>query len=275
MQLPNNPRRHEGNQQHEASLSGTWYRGISVLGPQWTVTDDSLQVCRGINLEIEAPITQRTILLQKFLNFNTIGLFAPFSVLLKLHLKCIWTKNWQHRDYEVETGEAAEPLRRKKQLPIVAETGIERTYFNKERDKTELHVFADASEDKMYAVAYLRLQLKQFAADLVFVIRKHRVEPIRHLSIPRLELQVAVMALRLKEHIVNNHQNKVKQLQFLVVQTQLQFCSRYTVPIVSHSCLWPIEWLRYWMQLIFQSGNMWMVSTTLPTLHKSNQNWSV
>ena len=31
--------------------------GSSVLGLQWTVTDDSLQLCRGINKEVEAPIT--------------------------------------------------------------------------------------------------------------------------------------------------------------------------------------------------------------------------
>ena len=36
--------------------------GSSVLGLQWTVTDDSLQVCRGTNKEVETPITQRKIL---------------------------------------------------------------------------------------------------------------------------------------------------------------------------------------------------------------------
>ena len=36
--------------------------GSSVLVLQWTVTDDSLQVCRGTNNEVETPITQRKIL---------------------------------------------------------------------------------------------------------------------------------------------------------------------------------------------------------------------
>ena len=35
--------------------------GSSVLGLKWTVIDDSLQVCRGINKEVEAPMTQRKI----------------------------------------------------------------------------------------------------------------------------------------------------------------------------------------------------------------------
>ena len=102
----------------------------------------------------------------------------------------------------MEPGDEAEFLRWRKQLPIVAETSIDRRHFNRERDKTELHVFADASEDTMSAVAYPRSEPKQYSVDLEFVIGKCRVAPMRHLSIPRLELQAAVMAVRLKEQVV-------------------------------------------------------------------------
>ena len=53
--------------------------GSSVLGLQWTVPDDSFQVCRGTNKEIEAPITQRKILSLVSSVFDPIGLFAAFS----------------------------------------------------------------------------------------------------------------------------------------------------------------------------------------------------
>ena len=188
--------------------------GSSVLGLQWTVTDDSLQVCRGTNKEVEAPITQRKILSLVSSVFDPIGLFAPFSVHMRRLLKGIWTKNGQHWDNEVEPGEEEEFLRWKEQLPIVAETSIDRRYFNRERDKTELHVFADASEDTMCAVAYLRSQPKEYAADLAFVIGKCRVAPMRHISIPRLELQAAVMAVRLKEQIVKEHEMKINSCSF-------------------------------------------------------------
>ena len=39
---------------------------------------------------------------------------------------------------------------------IVAETNINSRYFKKTRVKIEFRVFADASEDTMCAVAYLR-----------------------------------------------------------------------------------------------------------------------
>ena len=118
--------------------------------------------------------------------FDPIGLFAPFSVTMRQLLKGIWTKNGQHWDNQVEPGEVAEFLRWKEQLLNVAETSIDRRYFNTERDKTELHVFADALEDTMCAVAYLRSQPKECSADLAFLIGKCRVAPMRHLSRPRL-----------------------------------------------------------------------------------------
>ena len=71
-----------------------------------------------------------------------------------------------------------------------------------------------ASEDTMCAVAYLRSKPKEYSADLAFVIGKCRVAPMRHLSIPRLELQAAVMAVRLKEQIVKEHESKIHSCNF-------------------------------------------------------------
>ena len=146
--------------------------------------------------------------------FDPIGLFAPFSVQMRKLLKGIWTMNGQHWDNEVEPGDEAEFLRWKEQFPIVAETSFDRRYFNRERNKTELHVFDDASEDTMCAVAYLGSQPKEYSADLAFVIGKYRVAPMRHFSIRRLELQAAVMAVGLKKQIVKEHEIKINSCSF-------------------------------------------------------------
>ena len=69
--------------------------GSSVLGLRWTITDDSLQVCRGTRKEVETPITQRKILSLVSPVFDPLGLFAPFSVHMRRLLKSIWTKNGQ------------------------------------------------------------------------------------------------------------------------------------------------------------------------------------
>ena len=54
--------------------------GSSVLGLQRTVIDDSLQVGRGTKKEVKAPITQMKILSLVSSVFDSIGLFAPYSV---------------------------------------------------------------------------------------------------------------------------------------------------------------------------------------------------
>ena len=120
--------------------------GSSVLGLQWRNIDDSPQVCRGTSKEVETPITQRKIL-------------------------SYWDKS-------VEPNEEEEFLKWKDQLPEVAETSIDRRYFSTAKDKWELHMFADASEDTMCAVAYLRPKPKEYSADLAFVIGKCSVAPM-------------------------------------------------------------------------------------------------
>ena len=100
--------------------------GSSVLGLQWNITDDRLQMCRGTNKEVDATITQRKILSLVSSVFDPIGLFAPFSVYLIRLLKSIWTKNGHHWDNEVEPSDKTEFQRWKEQIPIVAETSIDR-----------------------------------------------------------------------------------------------------------------------------------------------------
>ena len=184
------------------------------MGFSGPITDDSLQVCRGTSKEVETPITQRKILSLVSSVFDPLGLFAPFSVQMKRLLKSIWTKNGQHWDNSVDPNEEEEFLKWKDQLPEVAETSIDRRYFGTAKYKWELHLFADASEDTMCAVAYLRSKPKEYSAHLSFVVGKCRVAPMRHLSIPRLELQAAVTAVRLKEQIVKEHESKIHSCNF-------------------------------------------------------------
>ena len=82
-------------------------------------------MCRGNNTEVEARITHRKILSLVYLVVDPIGLFALFSVHMRLLLKSNWTKNGQQWDNEVEPGDKAEILKWKEQLPIVAETSID------------------------------------------------------------------------------------------------------------------------------------------------------
>ena len=60
----------------------------------------------------------------------------------------------------------------------------------------ELHVFVDASQSAMCAVVYLRSSTAESVV-VSFLVGKCRVAPLRASTIPKLELQAAVIGLRL------------------------------------------------------------------------------
>ena len=62
----------------------------------------------------------------------------------------------------------------------------------------QLHVFADGSEMGFGAVCYVRYSLPDGTIEACsFVMARNRVAPLKQLSIPRLEVQAAVLAVRL------------------------------------------------------------------------------
>ena len=64
----------------------------SILGLQWNVESDSLEICRGTGKEVPAMITQRIVLSHVSSVFDPLGLFSPFTVRMRLLLKRNWKK---------------------------------------------------------------------------------------------------------------------------------------------------------------------------------------
>ncbi|CAG7785078.1 unnamed protein product, partial [Allacma fusca] len=63
-------------------------------------------------------------------------------------------------------------------------------------ESVQLHIFCDASEEAFASVAYLRMKFI-FGVKTTMVVAKTKVSPLKPLSVPRLELQAAVMGVRL------------------------------------------------------------------------------
>ena len=72
-----------------------------------------------------------------------------------------------------------------------------------------LHIFTDASEETMCIVAYLQ---DEKTLGLIYVIGKCLVAPIRHMTIPKLELQAAVFGVRLRKQIISEHDVKIDKI---------------------------------------------------------------
>lgn len=74
-------------------------------------------------------------------------------------------------------------------------------------NNVQLHIFCDASEQAYCAVAYFRIE-SESAVDTAFVVAKARVAPVKTCTIPRLELQAALIGSRLATTIVAEHDIK-------------------------------------------------------------------
>ena len=83
---------------------------------------------------------------------------------------------------------------------------INRLYFENGCTILRLHIFTDASEEAMCKLEYLQ---DEATLKLTFVIGKCRVAPIRHTTIPKLELQAAVYGVRLRNQILRKHVVKI------------------------------------------------------------------
>ena len=71
-------------------------------------------------------------------------------------------------------------------------------------ERVELHVFGDSSQDVFSAVAFLRARVslnERTETQVAFVFGKARVALMKALTTPKLELQAALLAARLKHEI--------------------------------------------------------------------------
>ena len=101
------------------------------------------------------------------------------------------------------------------------------------KDKTELHIFCDASELAYGAVAYLMIYNKK-GSKVSFIMGKSRVAPIKTITIPRLELTAAVVATKLYQFVEEEIDMTLDQVFFwtdsqVVLSYLLNTSSRFKV----------------------------------------------
>ena len=174
-----------------------------VLGLKWDHTNDTLVVSRVTSCAITKSLTQRLVQSLNSKVFDPIGLVAPFTVGARLLLKDIWRVTGQQWDDELPQDMVQRFLVWSADLPKLENVKIPRSYFSGSFDNTELHMFGYSSQDIFSAVAFLRARVttptRKIKTELAFVLGKTRVAPMKVMTVPKLELQAALLAARLKK----------------------------------------------------------------------------
>ena len=166
-----------------------------ALGVQWCIENDTLQ----FNFDLkEGPVTRRGILSAISSIFDPLGLVAPFVLQGKKLLQelCRNNNGW---DDPVPEDVRNRWLKWKNEVSQISQLQIPRCYKMKEfgtPQVVELHHFADASQDGYGQCSYLRMIDENQNIVTSLVMAKSRVVPLKPITIPRLELTAAVVAVK-------------------------------------------------------------------------------
>ena len=181
----------------------------SILGLNWNVDTDSLIVCCGTEQEVTAKIAQRIVLSFVSAVFDPLGICSPFTIRMRFLLKSIWAAMGQPWDKELTAEHSKLFSDWCSELREIRTMSINKLYFENGCTNLRLHIFTDASEEVLCIVAYLQdiATLK-----LTYVVGKCRVAPIRHMTIPKLELQAAVYGVRLRKQLLNEHDVRIDKI---------------------------------------------------------------
>lgn len=158
--------------------------------------------------------TKREVLQILMSVYDPLGFISHFLVKGKILLQKIWRSgiNWDDELTSILNDDWISWL---EQLKSIQEVRIERCYSEHlhRASSIELNVFCDASEMAFAAVAYLRI-CHDNKIYIAFVAAKTRVSPLKPLSIPRLELQAAVMGTRLAQVIKEEHEFEIPHVNY-------------------------------------------------------------
>ncbi|XP_062557050.1 uncharacterized protein LOC134221901 [Armigeres subalbatus] len=147
--------------------------------------------------------TKREVLRVLMTIFDPLGLIAHFLADLKFLLQDIWRSSvtW---DEDIGDEEYDKWKIWLSALPQVEELQIPRCFWPdysiNQVDEVQLHSFVDAGKNGMAAVCYLRFR-KNEEIHCSIVAAKTRVSPLKLTSIPRLELQAAIIGTRLSKTV--------------------------------------------------------------------------
>ncbi|XP_055542826.1 uncharacterized protein LOC129728414 [Wyeomyia smithii] len=158
--------------------------------------------------------TKREVLLMMV--FDPLGLIGHFLMVLKTLLQEIWRASIDWDDL-IDDSHLSKWTTWCSALPEITTVKIPRCYrmVTSTADSTtiQLHIFVDASETGYAAIAYLRYQ-EGTVVECSLVSSKTKVSPLKYLSIPRSELQAAVIGVRLAETVSKSLSIRVKERFF-------------------------------------------------------------
>ena len=172
-----------------------------AVGVQWCIQSDTFQFRIALK---DRPCTRRGILSTVSSNFDPLGFIAPVLLEGKSILQDLCRNGVDWDDPIIPDVIRARWERWRTELHVLQHFSIPRCFKPDDFGavvKKELHHFSDASTKGYGQCSYLRLQDDSGRIHCAFVAGKSRVTPLKPVTIPRLELQAAVISVKISQQI--------------------------------------------------------------------------
>ncbi|XP_046598464.1 uncharacterized protein LOC124294924 isoform X2 [Neodiprion lecontei] len=169
-----------------------------VLGVGWNPHHDVFQF--NYHLAEDPPATKRAILSEIARLYDPLGFLAPIIIKAKVIMQELWLEKLGWDDQLAPTQLHKWTVFRA-DLTNLANLRVNRWINLKENVSAELHGFSDASQLAMAAVVYLKVTDLQGNSSVALLCSKTQVAPLKPLTIPRLELNAAVLLTRLTLYV--------------------------------------------------------------------------
>lgn len=190
-----------------------------VLGMWWNTSTDRFTYKVSIRYDEDLLSgnrrpTKRQVLRTLMMVFDPMGFIAHILMFLKVLLQEIWRTpvGW---DDPIEDAQFDKWLTWLTIFPKIESVEVARCYrlSTSMSASVEMHTFVDASESGFAAVVYLRFK-EGSVIECALAGAKTRVAPLKFLSIPRSELQAALLGVRLADTIVKSLSINIDQRYF-------------------------------------------------------------
>ena len=174
-----------------------------ALGIFWHVEEDSFGFDVDISRLSTMPRTRRGILSAVASIYDPLGLISPCIMKAKILLQELSRLHigW---DEEIPFNILRTWDSWLQRLPLLSKFKLRRCFKSPslgEVDLIELHHFADASEKGYGTVSYIRIIDETGKIECALLGSKSRLAPIKSISIPRLELSAAALAVKLNHSL--------------------------------------------------------------------------
>ena len=236
----------EGKTFDEHALGDSKDNTENVLGAAWIPKEDKLSfkikadtadAMIGKSPTVQFKLTKRNLLSKLAAIFDPIGIGAAITVKAKIALQELWQLGLDWDDDIPHTAKE-KWTRIFEDLAKLNDVKFDRCLTPPNVvGKPSIIVFCDASRLAFGPVAYIRWKRRDGKYDVRFVAAKSRVAPLKELTIPRLELQAAVLGSRLGRTIQDESRFEFERVRYLtdsrVALAWIQGQTRSYKPFVS------------------------------------------